>query len=130
MMSPVVRARLLGALILVLAFVAGVAVGRYLPRSQPDGITVMIKATDRIPAEIDRLGLTDSQRVVIRGILRRGTMRVDSVMRDFMPRMTGAVTVTDSEIRTILTTEQRAAFDAERKAHPLENVNRRKIIEK
>lgn len=127
-MTPIVRARLLGGLIVVLAFAAGVATGRFWPRTQPDGITVMIKETDRIPDEIDRLGLSDSQRVMVHGILRRGAMRVDSLVQGFMPLMHGAVTVTDSEIRTVLTTEQRASFDAERKAHPPQTVNRRKII--
>ncbi len=119
MMSPLVRARLLGGLVLILAFGAGTALGYSLPRREDDAtIKVVVKETDRIPTEIEALGLSESQRGLVRGILRQGAGRVRGVMVDFEPRMTAAIDSTELEIRAVLTPEQRTALDEEHKKNP------------
>jgi hypothetical protein len=128
MISAITRARLFGALILVVAFAAGMAVGRYLPRTEPEGLRVMFKASDRIPVELERLNLTDSQVVAVRRILRRGTGRVDSVMQSFVPAMDAAIGATDSEIRIVLTPAQRTALDAARKERPMKVMKREREV--
>ena len=128
MITAITRARLLGALILVVAFAAGLGVGRYLPRAEPEGLRVMFKASDRIPVELERLNLTDSQVVAVRRILRRGTIRVDSVMQSFVPAMDAAIGATDSEIRIVLTPGQRTALDAARKERPQKIMKRQREV--
>ena len=100
----------------------------YLPRSEPEGLRVMFKASDRIPVELERLNLTDSQVVAVRRILRRGTGRVDSVMQSFMPSMDAAIGVTDSEIRIVLHPAQRARLDAARKDRPMKIMKRQREV--
>jgi hypothetical protein len=128
-MSPLVRARLIGAVVLLGAFGAGVFVGRYLPQPEVDGVRVMIKASDRIPLELDALGLTDAQRAALRPILQRGTLRIDSVMKSLLPAMDGAIGATDSEVRLMLTPNQRTALDAARRKHPMKTIQERRVID-
>ena len=116
--SPIVRARVLGAIVVVAAFVAGVFTGMAIrPRGRP-GVNLTVTATNEIPRELDQLDLTDSQEVVIRQILTRGRDRVLGVVRDFDPRMRAAMDTTNREIDEVLTEVQRAALAAYRKDHP------------
>ena len=118
--SPIVRARRLGSLVVVVAFVAGVFTGMAIRRRPGEGVNVMItaKATNAMPRELEQLDLTDSQEVVIRQILTRGRDRVLGVVRDFDPRMRAAMDTTNLEIDAVLTEVQRAALAAYRKDHP------------
>jgi hypothetical protein len=128
MMSPVVRARLLGALLLVAAFGAGTLVGYLIPRREDDAtLKVVVKATNRIPAEISALGLTDQQRTLVQGILLHGAARVRGVISEFEPRMSAAIDSTDIEIRAVLTVDQRASLDEERQKNPLRMIRREQI---
>ena len=117
---PIVRARLLGSIVVVVAFIAGVFTGMALKSRVRPGVNVMVTATatNAIPRELDQLDLTDSQEVVIRQILTRGRDRVLGVVRDFDPRMKAAMDTTNREIDEILTEGQRAALAAYRKEHP------------
>lgn len=119
-MSPIVRARLLGSVVVMVAFVAGVFAGMALrPRVRPGvNVTFTATATNAIPKELDELDLTDSQEVVIHEILTRGRDRVLGVVRDFDPRMKAAMDTTNREIDAVLTELQRAALAAYRKDHP------------
>jgi hypothetical protein len=119
-MSVIVRARLLGSLVVALAFVAGVATGIVLERRPRKGLNVMVTATasDALPRELERLDLTDAQRGEIRSILVRGRDRVLAVVRDFDPRMSAAVDSTNHEIDAVLTPVQRASLAEYRKDHP------------
>ena len=119
-MSPIVRARLLGSLVVVVAFVAGVFTGMALRKRPGEGVNVMVtaKATNAMPRELEQLDLTDSQEVVIRQILTRGRDRVLGVVHDFEPRMRAAMDTTNLEIDAVLTEAQRAALAAYRKDHP------------
>jgi hypothetical protein len=126
--SPIVRARLLGSVVVVAAFVAGVFTGMAIKSRARRGVNVMVTATatNAIPRELDQLDLTDSQEVVIREILTRGRDRVLGVVRDFDPRMRAAMDTTNREIDGVLTEVQRAALAAYRKEHP--NVIDERII--
>ena len=119
-MSVLVRARLLGSLVVALAFVAGVATGIAVERRPREGLNVMVTATasDALPRELERLDLTDAQRGEIRSILVRGRDRVLAVVRDFDPRMSAAVDSTNREIDAVLTPVQRASLAEYRKDHP------------
>ena len=119
-MSPIVRARLLGSLVVALAFAAGVMTGFAVERRPRAGLSVTVTATttDRMPRELEQLGLTDAQEVQIRGILVRGRDRVLGVVRDFQPRMREAMDSTNAEIDAVLTPTQRASLAEYRRAHP------------
>ena len=117
-MSPIVRARVLGSVVIVLAFVAGIVTGMAIDRSPRPGINVTVSATNAIPQELERLDLTDAQRGQLREILTRGRDRVLTVVRDFEPRMRGAMDSTELEISAVLTEAQRAELAAYRKDHP------------
>jgi Spy/CpxP family protein refolding chaperone len=119
-MSPIVRARLLGSLVVALAFVAGVMTGLAVERRPRAGLSVTVPATasDRMPRELEQLDLTDAQAVRIRSILVRGRDRVLGVVRDFQPRMREAMDSTNTEIDAVLTPAQRASLAEYRRAHP------------
>jgi hypothetical protein len=119
-MSAIVRARLLGSLVVMLAFVAGVVTGIAVERRPPAGlnVTVTATATNAMPRELERLNLTAAQQREIRTILVRGRDRVLTVVRDFDPRMAAAVDSTNREIDAILTEVQRASLAEYRTEHP------------
>jgi hypothetical protein len=119
-MSAIVRARLLGSLVVMLAFVAGVVTGIAVERRPPAGlnVTVTATATNAMPRELERLNLTAAQQREIRTILVRGRDRVLTVVRDFDPRMAAAVDSTNREIDAILTEVQRASLAEYRREHP------------
>jgi hypothetical protein len=117
-MSPIVRARVLGSVVIVLAFVAGIVTGMAIDRGPRPGINVTVSATNAIPHELERLDLTEAQRGQLREILTRGRDRVLTVVRDFEPRMRGAMDSTEVEISGVLTEAQRAELAAYRKDHP------------
>lgn len=119
-MSPMVRARVLGAAVVVLAFVAGLATGMTIQRRPRPGVSVMVTATatNAMPRELEQLGLTDAQRGELRGVLTRGRDRVLSVVRSFDPAMKAAMDTTEIEIGAVLTDAQRAALAAYRREHP------------
>ena len=125
-MSAMNRARLLGLVVVVLAFVAGVATGLAIDRRPRQGVSLTVTATDAMPRELEQLGLTDSQRTEIRAILVRGRNRVIRVVRDFEPTMRTVVDSTDREIGGVLTAAQRSALERYRKDNP--PVMERRII--
>lgn len=121
-MSPIVRARLLGSLVVVLAFVAGVATGIAYQRRRPRqglNVTVTATATNAMPRELEQLGLTDAQRTQLRQVLTRGRDRVLTVVREFDPAMRAAMDTTEIEVGAVLTEPQRAALAAYRREHPM-----------
>ncbi|HUQ82856.1 MAG TPA: hypothetical protein VM076_17020 [Gemmatimonadaceae bacterium] len=119
-MSPIVRARLLGSLVVILAFVAGVATGIAYQRRPREGLNVMVTATatNAMPRELEQLGLTDAQRTELRQVLTRGRDRVLTVVRQFDPAMRAAMDTTEIEVGAVLTEPQRAALAAYRREHP------------
>lgn len=119
-LTPLVRSRLLGSLVVVLAFIAGVATGVAFERRPREGLNVTLTATttNRLPRELEQLGLTTTQEGEIRTVLTRGRDRVLAVVRDFDPRMRAAMDSTNMEIDAVLTAAQRASLAAYRRDHP------------
>lgn len=115
--NGLVRARVWGAVALAFAFAFGFCAAWLVLRERIAGMQVTITATDELPDELVRLGLSDDQRVQAREVIRRGRDRVLRVVDAFDPAMRAAMDSTDAEVRTILSTEQRAAFDAAREAN-------------
>ncbi len=115
MTSPFTRARCLGLLLLGLAFAAGLAAGLAIGRRPTEGVQITVTATDRIPRELERLGLSAPQRESIRAALGRGRPRVFRVLQEFDPRMQAAIDSTESEIAAILDPGQRAEWQASRR---------------
>ena len=117
MISPLARARALGALLALGAFALGVFAGvRYAERERP-GVNITVTATDQMPRELERLGLTDAERVAIQAALRRGRDRVMRSRDQIDALMRTAVDSTDQEIRGLLTAAQRASFDSARRVN-------------
>jgi hypothetical protein len=119
-LSPIARSRLLGSLVVVLAFVAGIATGVAFERRPRQGLNVTLTTTttNQLPRELERLGLTDAQEGQIRAVLTRGRDRVLAVVHDFDPRMKAAMDSTNAEIDEVLTAAQRASLAAFRRDHP------------
>ena len=87
-------------------------------------------ATDRIPRELERLGLTDAERPLIHDALLRGRERVLHVTDALQGRMQSAVDSTDIEIRALLSDAQRASFDSARRANGPQLREKRVIVQK
>ena len=118
--SPIARARILGSLVVVLAFIAGVMTGLAIERRPRAGLSVMVTATttNKMPRELEELDLTEAQQGQIRTILVRGRDRVLGVVHDFEPRMRAVMDSTNAEIDAVLTVAQRASLAAYRRDHP------------
>ncbi|MEO7457338.1 MAG: hypothetical protein ABIY52_13830 [Gemmatimonadaceae bacterium] len=121
------RARVMGVGIVIVAFVVGGMFGAVVARrTTPAGVRLTLTTTTEIPRELERLDLSDEQRVAVQAILRAGHERVVAVIDEFDPRMRAAVESVDEDIRGVLTPEQRASFDAARRAHPI--LRQRRIL--
>ncbi|MBX9928910.1 MAG: hypothetical protein K2X99_08355 [Gemmatimonadaceae bacterium] len=112
------RAQWWGAAALIGAFSLGAALSWWMLRERTGGVEFRVTATDAMPAELERLGLSPSQRDSVQGALRRGRDRVLQVADRLAPAMEAAIDSTDQELRQLLTPEQRVRFDAERAVRP------------
>lgn len=117
MISSLARARLAGAVLALATFALGVASGVWYSNRELPGLDIRVTATDRMPRELERLGLSDAQRAPIHDALLRGRERVLRVTDALQGRMQGAVDSTDTEIRALLSDAQRASFDSARRAN-------------
>jgi predicted HAD superfamily phosphohydrolase len=112
--SGIARARMLGAVALIGAFGLGCAGTWWALRERDTGVRVMVTATDAVPAELERLILTNVQRAQVQEAIRRGRDRVLRVVDAFEPEMRTAMDSTDQEIRVLLTDAQRSRLDSAR----------------
>jgi hypothetical protein len=120
MISPVMKARILGAMLLIAAAGAGFGGGyAYRARQPAAGVMISVTGTDRIPKELEDLELTDAQRAAVRQALRNGTERVGRVLHLFTGPMDAAIDSTDREVRASLTESQNRRLDEIRKRRPL-----------
>jgi Spy/CpxP family protein refolding chaperone len=108
-------------LVFCLGAAAGVVADRYraFGGRRPFGVGMMRGGPPR-PAEIaDRmsreLNLTDAQRHQLEEVLRRNGDRLEQFRRETGARFEGLRKQLDSEISAILTPEQRAKFEEQRK---------------
>jgi len=128
MISSLARARIWGALLAIGIFALGVAAGVWGSTREEPGVNISVIATDRIPRELQRLGLTDAQLEPIHEALLRGRERVLRVTDAFQGRMESAVDSTDQEIRALLSDAQRASFDSARRANGPQFRQKRVIV--
>lgn len=104
--------RVLGAALLLAAFLGGVAVGLGFDRvaqRQPQLKTVLTADMSRV---LDRLDLTAQQRVMADSIVQRRAPATERVMIDLGERLRSVSDSLDAELRAILTLEQRARLDS------------------
>ena len=130
MISSLARARLAGAVLALATFALGIATGIWYSNRERPGVDIRVTATDRIPRELERLGLTDAERPLIHDALLRGRERVLHVTDAFQGRMQSAVDSTDIEIRALLSDAQRASFDSARRANGPQLREKRVIVQK
>jgi hypothetical protein len=117
MISSLARARILGALLALTTFALGVGAGVWYRGRVRPGITITVTATDHLPAELERLGLTEAERGPVHAALQRGRDRVLRARDQLDILMHSAVDSTDQEIRAVLTDAQRASFDSARRVN-------------
>lgn len=120
------RARVLGALLLLVVFAAGAMSGVAYTRTKRQGINVNVRmvATDKLPRELQALNPTPAQADSLRKVLHDGQLRTMRVLNDFEPRLRVAMDTLDAEIHAILTPDQRVKFDATRKQRSENTVER------
>ena len=114
MMMRRVPPRIVGGLILGLTFVSGIVAGAAGRQVWGRADTRMTVTTD-MTAVLDRLDLTSEQRVKASSILHESAPRTEAVMLELAGRMLTVSDSIDSELRTILTPEQRAKLSALRR---------------
>jgi hypothetical protein len=112
-MSDGARRRLVGALLLVASFVAGVVVG-ITAQSIVSGPTVRVRTPGDMAPLLDELQLSADQRRRADSILERRTPMVEAMMLDVVRQLRVVSDSVDAELRAILTPEQRARLDAVR----------------
>lgn len=117
--------RVLGFLVLVVAFAAGAVVATALNQvlhadEAPTAAAGASESCDEPRTRIlDQVGLTDEQRASIEAILDRRREQTHSVWSDAKPALRAIMDSTRAEIRAVLTPEQRDTYDRlrrERKA--------------
>jgi Spy/CpxP family protein refolding chaperone len=116
-------ARALGALVLLVTFGAGAlsaaAVSQVLHAEQREAASGTRSCEERKARILDEVGLTPEQQAAVEAILERRRAQTDRFWSDAGPALRAIMDSTRSEIRTVLTPEQRARYErlrAERKA--------------
>ena len=112
-MSPI-NARTSAALLVVVAFVAGLLIGvagdhlfflhRHETRRGQFGARQIVDRLDR------ELHLTSPQKTQIQGILDRHRARIDTIMSAVRPQMRQEIDAGNAEIERLLTPQQREQF--------------------
>jgi Spy/CpxP family protein refolding chaperone len=104
--------RLIGAAMLLAAFIAGVAAGLAFDRvvrPEPRLKTVVVADMSRV---LDKLELTAQQRGQADSILQRRAPTTERMMLDVAERLRGLSDSVDAELRAILTPQQRVRLDS------------------
>lgn len=119
------RLRFAGALLLAVAFAAGVLAGIAFTRLTGGDAVAQAAVAEDAQRErgresiFDGLGLTPEQQQHVDAILQARRKQMDAFWKEYGPRMEQIVDSARAEIRNVLTEEQRAELDrrrAERKA--------------
>jgi Spy/CpxP family protein refolding chaperone len=117
------RARATAAVLLLALFGAGFAAGRAWDRLRPRRVelinTIDVQVRTGMPDELTRLDLTPEQTAQVRARLQAGRQGADSVLQRLEPQLRAVLDSVDIHIRALLTPEQRAQLDKERKGRML-----------
>jgi hypothetical protein len=116
------RRRAVGLIVLLAVFAAGVAAGIEWSKVRGNGVSVNVRMSTRLPSELTALGLSKAQEDSLRTIIIAGQRRTRSVLREIENRLTPVVDSVESEVRSVLTPEQRARFDASHKKRRIDRV--------
>jgi len=106
------RARMVGTIVLLAVFLAGTATGVAADRLWGSGQGIRVKLEARNGAVLDKLGLTPDQRNRAGAIMERRAPRTEAMMLEVGERLQLIADSVDSELRAILTAEQRARLDS------------------
>ena len=109
------RSRAIAGALLVLAFVAGAAVGVTADRLLTPKPAIRARITRDLSGVLDKLGLTPQQRTQANAIVKRSGPRTEEAMLEVAERLRTVSDLVDAELRAILTTEQRARLDSLRR---------------
>jgi Spy/CpxP family protein refolding chaperone len=120
------RPRVIGALALAAVFAAGIAVGVALDRrfGPRPGIRATFGAD--MSAVLDQLRLSPEQRARADAILQRRAPRTEAMMLEVADQLRAVADSLDTELRSVLTAEQRARLDSLRPERKL--MLKRKLI--
>ena len=106
--------RTLAAIVVVVVFAGGVMTGVALDRFRGEDVETRVRLAGRVPAELERLGISSEQRDRISRILASSGPLTDSTMQDVMARLRSVTSSVDAQIRSVLTEQQRVEFDRHR----------------
>ncbi len=109
------RSRAIAVALLALAFVAGAAAGVAADRLLTPKPTIRARITRDMSAVLDKLGLTSQQRAQADSIIQRSAPRTEAAMLEVAERLRNVSDSVDTELRAILTTEQRARLNSLRR---------------
>ena len=118
--------RLVGAALLFVVFIAGVAVGLAFDRPMPPPSSVLTVRAIDMSGELDRLQLTSRQRAQVDSIMQRRAPATEATMLDVADRLRAISDSVDAELRKILTPPQRARLDSLRSGRKI--MLKRKVI--
>ncbi len=120
-MTAPVRARVLGAALLIAMFGAGSMAGSAWTRTRARGVNVDVRMTTDLPPELKRLGLSSTQEDTLRRILQDGRQRTLNALHEFEPHMRALADSVERAIHAVLTPAQQVELDAAGKsrAHDL-----------
>ena len=104
--------RMLGLLLLLAMFGAGVAVGIGLERVRPADPARNISLITRVPSLLKSVGLSPAQQRAVDSLINGGAPRALAAMRETVPILRAVADSLDTELRQILTPAQRARFDS------------------
>lgn len=111
----------MAVLLLLVAFAAGVASSALVIR-RPEPLQTTVRS-DFLPLVVDRLVISEEQRLLMEEILERRSLETGTIITDAVARLQAIVDSTTAELRAILDEDQRPVFDslvaAERSAPPV-----------
>jgi hypothetical protein len=111
---------------MVTVFLAGLSAGIAIERARENrDVDQRIVATNRVPAELEALGLSADQHRRIETVLAQSSPAADSAMHDVMARLRASTAKVDSQIRDILSVDQRARLDSVRSERSMMLIRRR-----
>lgn len=109
------RSRAIALVLIALVFVAGGAAGVVVDRLLISRTVVGTRVTADMSEVLDELQLTPRQRAQAEAMLQRRAPNAEAVMHEVAERLRSVSDSLDAELRTILTSEQRAKLDLMRR---------------
>jgi hypothetical protein len=106
-----IQQRAITAALIALAFAAGAGIGVAVDRGLAPAPTVQARVIRDMSVVLDSLGLSAEQRVQAQAIVEASAPRTEEAMREAADRLRSVAESVDTELRAILTPEQRIRLD-------------------